>query len=192
MAAFPNSARRRAKPRLPHPVDHVLQIGARRAEGVGGVVFVLVAERDAADDLAVIGNAEMIVQKRALRGDRGLRDGAESQRFGRRQQIGDIGAAIDRAIRAERLLAMDDRQLAGGRARQFGIEIDAARAFDVATDAPGRRRSVRLPVRARRRAMSRGCTTAFTSSPNSSFGTPNTATSTTFGCVTSTFSASCG
>ena len=31
--------------------------------------------------------------------------------------------------------------------------------------------------------MSTGCTTAFTSSPKSSFGTPNTATSATFGCV---------
>src|SRR6266446_5503212 len=36
------------------------------------------------------------------------------------------------------------------------------------------------------------CTTAFTSSPNSAFGTPKTAASNTFGCVVSTFSASCG
>ena len=40
--------------------------------------------------------------------------------------------------------------------------------------------------------MFRGWTTAFTSSPNSSLGTPSTAQSATFGWVISTFSASCG
>src|SRR5206468_32380 len=37
-----------------------------------------------------------------------------------------------------------------------------------------------------------GCTTAFTSSPRSGLGTPNTAASATFGCVISRFSHSCG
>jgi hypothetical protein len=36
------------------------------------------------------------------------------------------------------------------------------------------------------------CTTAFTSSPRSSFGTPNTAASATLGWVISRFSHSCG
>ena len=37
-----------------------------------------------------------------------------------------------------------------------------------------------------------GCTTALTSSPRSSLGTPNTAASATFGWVMSRFSHSCG
>ena len=66
-------------------------------------------------------------------------------------------------------------ELAGGVARQLGLEVDRARALDRPTGARGRRRSAPAPAPGRRRAMSRGCTTALTSSPNSSFGTPNTA-----------------
>jgi hypothetical protein len=42
------------------------------------------------------------------------------------------------------------------------------------------------------RVISRGCTTALTSSPISSFGTPNTATSAISGWVIRTSSVSCG
>ena len=101
MAAFRNSAPRRGEARLPHPVDHVGQIGAAGAESVGGVGFILVAERDAADDLAIVGNAEMIVQQSALRGDGRLRDRAEAQERLRAQLQADQASAENTRALAE-------------------------------------------------------------------------------------------
>src|SRR5579859_7295814 len=43
--------------------------------------------------------------------ERGLRDGAEAKRLCGQHEIGDIGAAIDRAIDAERLGGVNDRDM---------------------------------------------------------------------------------
>ena len=77
-------------------------------------------------------------------------------------------------------------ELAGGVAGELGAEVDRAGALHVGQLRCGSRRSARARApwpRRRRPASSTGCTTALTSSPKSSLGTPNTATSTTLGCV---------
>ena len=68
-------------------------------------------------------------------------------------------------------------QLAGRVARQLRVEVDRARALDVRRWPRQNAISSCSSSRSRRRRMSTGCTTAFTSSPKSSSGTPNTATS---------------
>src|SRR3954470_21723669 len=42
---------------------------------------------------------------------RGLRNCPETQRLRRQHEVGDIGAAIDRAVNAERLVGMNDRDV---------------------------------------------------------------------------------
>src|SRR3954464_8028207 len=44
-------------------------------------------------------------------GERGLRDGPETERLRGQHEIADIGAAVDRAVNAERLVGMDDRDM---------------------------------------------------------------------------------
>ena len=58
--------------------------------------------------------------------------------------------------------------------------------------APGRRRPAPPPARRPGATPGAGCTTAFTSSPISSLGTPMTATSSTLGCITMASSISWG
>src|SRR4051812_41990439 len=44
-------------------------------------------------------------------GERGLRDGPETERLRGQHEVADIGAAVDRAVNAERLVGMDDRDM---------------------------------------------------------------------------------
>src|SRR3954453_7404379 len=44
-------------------------------------------------------------------GERGLRDGAEPERLRGQHEVADIGAAVDRAVNAERLVGVDDRDM---------------------------------------------------------------------------------
>ena len=82
-------------------------------------------------------------------------------------------------------------ELAGGVAGELGPEVDGAGALHVGEVLPAVRDQLALEVGAGV-AMSIGCTTALTSSPKSTLGTPKTATSITLGWVTRRFSASCG
>ncbi len=100
-------------------------------------------------------------------------------------------------LRGRQVLVLEQAlvQLAGRVAGQLGAEVDGARTLDVGEVAP----AVADQLGSQRRrlgvvdaASSTGCTTALTSSPNSSLGTPNTATSTTLSWVMRTFSASWG
>src|SRR5579872_539032 len=43
--------------------------------------------------------------------ERSLRNGAEAERLRRQHEVGDIGAAIDRAVDAERFVGVDDRNM---------------------------------------------------------------------------------
>ena len=77
-------------------------------------------------------------------------------------------------------------ELAGRVAGEFVAEVDRARALHVGELRAAELRSARARAPAAASAsagISTGCTTALTSSPKSSLGTPNTATSTTFGWV---------
>ena len=72
-------------------------------------------------------------------------------------------------------------QLAGRRPGQLGDEVDGPRALEVGEPVPAVGDQVLREARARRAAGSASCTTALTSSPRSSLGTPMTATSRTAG-----------
>src|SRR5262249_22097411 len=55
--------------------------------------------------------AEMLADERCLPGKRCLRDGGDAASLGSEEEGPDIGAAIDRAIDAERLVRRDDRDV---------------------------------------------------------------------------------
>src|SRR6516225_3427446 len=95
-----------------------------------------------------------------------------------------------RRFRPKTVAQMALYQLAGRRARQLGLEIDRAHLIGDKCVRQNWINSLSSALPAR--PMSCGCTTALTSSPISSFGTPNTATSATSGWVISTSSVSCG
>ena len=61
-----------------------------------------IAERDAAQDVAVFADPQLVVQPRTLRGERRLGDGRDAQAGGGEQEVRDIGAAIDRTISRQR------------------------------------------------------------------------------------------
>src|SRR6185295_8742960 len=65
----------------------------------------------AADHLAVAGQLEVPPDQPGMTRQRGLRNRAEAERLRGQHEIADIGATIDRAIDAERLVGMDDRDM---------------------------------------------------------------------------------
>ena len=83
-------------------------------------------------------------------------------------------------------------ELACRQPRQLVLEVDGARALVRREVLPAEGDELALDVGPGRRRSGMSWTTALTSSPMSSFGTPMTAASITFGCVTSRFSVSCG
>src|SRR5579859_1089613 len=72
-----------------------------------------IAEGDTAHHAAVVAEIEVAADQSGMTRERGLRDGAEAQRLRRQHEIADIGAAIDRAIHAERLGGVNDRDMRG-------------------------------------------------------------------------------
>ena len=101
---------------------------------------------------------------------------------------------LDRAAGGLPVLVLEEAlvELAGGVAGQLVAEVDRARALHVGEVLAAVGDQLLRPARGRRRPSTCGWTTALTSSPKSSLGTPKTATSATFGCMARTFSASCG
>src|SRR6476660_868291 len=98
----------------PLSVDESHRIGDARPCGPVAVDLVSVigiAERDAADHAAVIGQLEVTADQFRMPRQRGLRDRPKPKRLGRQHEIADIGAAVDRAINAERLVGVDDRDM---------------------------------------------------------------------------------
>lgn len=81
---------------------------ALRAKPVGRMRRVGQAERDAADDAAVLRNAQRLAQNTGVGGQRGLRNGRHAQAVGGQQKIANVGAAVHRAIHAQGLVAADD------------------------------------------------------------------------------------
>ena len=100
----------------------------------------------------------------------------------------DAGPVPGPVLLAQRLLV----QLAGGQPRQRVAEVHAARALQLAPGARWQNAISSASSAGPAVTPGIGCTTALTSSPRSSLGTPNTAASATFGCVISRFSHSCG
>ena len=82
-------------------------------------------------------------------------------------------------------------ELARRQPRQLRLEVDRARHLLRARCSPQNAISSST-ISGPGSMPGMSCTTAFTSSPRSSFGTPNTAASATFGWVISRFSHSCG
>src|SRR6185437_14998355 len=112
--------------------------------------------------------AKMAADQAGMAGDRGLRNGAEPERLRRQHEVRDIGAAIDRAIDAERLVGVDDcnmrraeeivvlqrllrvcRLVAAGNPQRV-VELEAALAAALEIDAEifAREREVARPRRA--------------------------------------------
>src|SRR3954467_5711832 len=99
---------------------------------------------------------------------RGLRNGAEAERLRRQHEIADIGAAIDRAVDAERLVGMDDgdmrraeevvvlqrllgvRHLVAARDPERVVELKAAlaAAFEIDAEIFAWRREIMIVFRA--------------------------------------------
>src|SRR5690606_36496554 len=71
---------------------------------VGRMRAILVAERDAAHDAAIIAQLEMPPDGARLKGERRLRHGRKPQRLRRQHEIVDVAATVDRAIDAKRLV----------------------------------------------------------------------------------------
>ena len=89
-------------------------VGDARARGAVAVDLVRVvgiAERDAADDAAVVGQIEVAADQAGMARQRRLRNGAEPERLRGQHEIRDIGTAIDRTVDAERLVGVNDRDM---------------------------------------------------------------------------------
>jgi hypothetical protein len=89
-------------------------VGNARPRGAVAVHLVGVvreAEGYAANHLAIVGQPEVAADQPGVPRQRGLWNGAETERLGGKHEVGDIGAAIDRAIDAERLVGVNDRDM---------------------------------------------------------------------------------
>src|SRR5436305_8040977 len=96
---------------LLHKPHRLRDARARGAVAVDLVGVVGKAERDAADYAAVVGNRKMPADHGGMARQRRLWNGAEAERLRRQHEIADIGAAIDRAIDAQRLVGVNDRDM---------------------------------------------------------------------------------
>ena len=130
-------------------------------------------------------------RRRQLRRAAPVRQPAAGRRGGASDES--IGSAdLDRAVTPVLVAQTPLVQLARGQPREFVDVVDGSGHLLARQVLPGRTRAV--PPSARRSASTPGmtCTTALTSSPRSSLGTPKTAASATLGWVINRFSISCG
>src|SRR5262245_4717999 len=88
-----------------------IERGTCGAEAVGLVRTILIAERDAADDEAILADGKIVAHELRMRSQRGLRNRCDAKALGGEKKGAHIGAAIDRAIRSERLVCGDDRHV---------------------------------------------------------------------------------
>src|SRR6185503_17871249 len=89
-------------------------IGNARPRGAVAVHLVNIvreAEGYAANHLAIVGQLEVPPDQPGMPRQRGLRNRAEAERLSGQHEIADIGTAIDRAVDAERLVRMDNRDM---------------------------------------------------------------------------------
>ena len=95
-------------------IDERHGIGNARPRGPVAVHLVGVVcktERNAANDLAIVGQLEVPPDQPGMPCQRGLRDGAKAERLRRQHEIRDIGAAIDRAVDTEWLIGVDNSDM---------------------------------------------------------------------------------
>ena len=90
------------------PVHHLRDAGPRGLEPVGGMVGILVAERDSANDEPILAEFEMLAPEVRIRRQGGLRNRSYSDRVCSKREVGNVGAAIDRAVGTELPIRTDD------------------------------------------------------------------------------------
>src|SRR4029078_7767792 len=70
-----------------------------------------ITERDAANHAAIVGQLEVPADQSGMPRQGGLRNGAEPERLRCQHEVGDIGAAMYRAVKAELLVVVNDRHM---------------------------------------------------------------------------------
>src|SRR5690349_17447609 len=72
-----------------------------------------IAERDAADHTSILAEAEVLTHDVRMGRQGGLWNRRHTQRLGGQHEGGDIAAAVDRAVDAERFIRMHDGDMRG-------------------------------------------------------------------------------
>src|SRR3954466_4526773 len=91
-----------------YPVHHLRDVGPRGLKPVCGMVGILIAERNSANDEAVVAEFEMLAPEVRIRRQGRLCNGGYSNRVGGECEVGDVGATIDGTVGTELAIRTDN------------------------------------------------------------------------------------